>query len=66
MTALTMGQTVAGFAELAAARAARDPDRLAYAFSHDGGVYSQSLTYGELYRRALGVAERLGEDLKPG
>jgi acyl-CoA synthetase (AMP-forming)/AMP-acid ligase II len=45
--------------ERVAARAAATPDRVAYRFLDERGAETRVLTYGELHRLALGVAEAL-------
>ncbi|HEX8106608.1 MAG TPA: fatty acyl-AMP ligase, partial [Kofleriaceae bacterium] len=50
---------------LLARRVAEDPARLAYGFEADGGG-EDSLTYGQLARRAGAIAARLRETARPG
>jgi amino acid adenylation domain-containing protein len=68
MTEPTVGSeagaaTVAG---LLRARAAERPEQVAFTFLVDGEAEGGSLTYGELDRRARGVAAALASAVRPG
>lgn len=55
-TAPEFGRLPVSMAEVLAWRAESEPDRIAYTFLSDGEREEHSITYGELYKKALSIA----------
>lgn len=63
---MTIRPDVASLAELLDRRAAGEPDRLAFRELRNDLGERDSVTYGQLRRRALGLAEALSDRARPG
>jgi len=61
-----MNNTPSTLLELLRQRAAEEPDRTAFTFLDDTGAEADSVSYGELDRRARRVAALLQSSCKPG
>ncbi|MBX7072951.1 MAG: AMP-binding protein [Pirellulales bacterium] len=61
-----VGRRAASLVEVFRARAAQQPDHIAFTFLVDDEQPARDMTYGELDRRALAIAARLSQLAPPG